>query len=155
MEQIMEMLNADQGMLTGMDAKLEEAETNRKAEREALKEMTARMETNQAELKSAIAQIEWKKPASVEMKPEAAHEDWKTPQECRLENRRKGVGTDIWTQGIAGNNRNGPRKRMGAERTWLQPAQGRPVVQRWDDLSCSDGTTQENFFHKGHDPEIS
>jgi hypothetical protein len=33
------------------------------------------MKINQAELKSAIAQMEWKKPASVEMKPEAAHEE--------------------------------------------------------------------------------
>jgi plastocyanin len=74
MQQIMEMLKAYQGMLTRMDAKLEEAETNKKADREAPKEMTVRMDANQAELKGAIVQIDWK-PASVEIKPEAAHEE--------------------------------------------------------------------------------
>jgi chromosome segregation ATPase len=69
-----EEMKAYQGTLARMDAKLEEAETNRKTDREALKEMTARMDANQAELKSAIAQREWKKPGSVEMKPEVAQE---------------------------------------------------------------------------------
>jgi hypothetical protein len=49
---------------------LEKADASHK-EAEAMRNV---IKTNQAELKSAIAQIEWKKLASVEMKPEAAHE---------------------------------------------------------------------------------
>jgi hypothetical protein len=59
-----EMNASHKKMMARMDASHEEAENMRND-----------MKTNQAELQSAIAQIEWKEPASVEMKPEVAHEE--------------------------------------------------------------------------------
>jgi hypothetical protein len=55
--------------------KLEEAETNRMAEREALNERIARMDANQAELKGAIAHKKWEKPTSKDMAQEVPKED--------------------------------------------------------------------------------
>jgi hypothetical protein len=118
------------GMLTKMEAKLEEAETNRKADREVLKEMAARMKTNQAELKSAIAQIESKKQDSVEMKPEAAHEDGarmpvgEPRKRCR-DSLQETTGTD-------------------PEQGWVPEKFGCPAQR--DDPPCKSGMAQEEHF---------
>jgi hypothetical protein len=65
MDKVMEMLKTMQD-----DMRTNQAKTDAKLAR-----MDANMDDNQAELKGAITQIEWKKPASVEMKPEVVHEE--------------------------------------------------------------------------------
>jgi hypothetical protein len=60
-------------MLAKMERMMNTNQTDVKL-KEPTETTSADTKTNQDELKSAIAQIEWKKPASVEMKSEAAHE---------------------------------------------------------------------------------
>jgi hypothetical protein len=117
-----------------------------------LAKMTARMDANQADLKSAITQMEWEKPASVEMKPEAAHEDVPPEDAARMP-----VGkTEEKASGPMTSGRTAPPEEAtetDPEQIWVPKGLGR-CPQR-DDPSCNSGATQENFFHKGHDPGIS
>jgi hypothetical protein len=94
------------------------------------------------------ARLEGKeRPASEEMK--VAHQEILREDAVVMPvgNRGKGVGTNdeiwprcaarrrnrtkTWARGVAGRDRSGPRGKMGAERAWSLPAEGRPAVQQW------------------------
>jgi hypothetical protein len=133
------MKSNQEQILAKMEAHREEREAERKADQENLRSMMEQMmDVNQAaRLEGAdLSGLRWHIKKSL----------GKTPQRCRSENRRNGVGTEILTQGAEESRRNGPRARMGAGRIWLQPAEGRPVVHRWHGAG--------EFFHIGDDPGI-
>jgi peptidoglycan hydrolase CwlO-like protein len=153
MEALKSMLANNQETLVRMDASMKanqknadanqaKAEADMKTMQEKLdashkeaEAMRNEMKTNQAELKSAIAQIEWKKPASVEMKPEVAHEE--VPLEdaavMPVEEPRKRRRDQNLDPRRRRKQQERTQKRMDAERIRSQPTEGRPIVRNWHD----------------------
>jgi hypothetical protein len=139
MERLLAKMDAKQAKTDANTAEIREMNANMKSMQErtgdceALKEMTARMDANQVELKIAIARMEWEEPTSVDIEPEAAQrqvpkEDATVKPVGEPKKRRRDRNLDA------------RRRRKQQERTQnkdvsrgirLQPAEGRPIVQQW------------------------
>jgi hypothetical protein len=140
-EQILVEMKANQEMTTRMDIRHKEMLA-------WLKDLKFNREETMACKETLEARLGIEEPASVDMAPEVAHEEVPVkdavfmpvaePRKRRRDRRNLAAvrrRTKTWTQGVAGRNRNGPTGKMGADRIWSLPAEGRHVLRKWHDAT--------------------